>query len=426
MPTPFRTLPTLSGRLAWIVQIGYTTARLFAQNGLQFHAAAATFFFLLSATPLLLLLSYALQGLSQLAANSVPATILMAALYEQLHIETLTAYGLIPQRAQLAASGVGLVTLVLSSRGLVHAVQGAFQMIFPHPHKRNLVLNWALPFIILPVLFLLGGLAALVQLTLGFLAEYGFLGTGNALAFQSINVLFGTVMLWGLLFAAYWQLPRQHPRMRDAALFAGLATLSLVLLFIVFRAFFKLENYQSLYGALGSVIFVLMAGYFAFLLLYIWAQALYAYGKADLTALEKLFLAGQGSGASKLEGYVFSDASRLLARYGKTHPDGHVLIREGETDRTAYFLYDGRAAVFKHTETGEKKLGELNAGQLFGEMAYLLDEPRTASVIASGEITVLALPPAVLEELMRHSAPLSRRIIDTLCQRLERMNLATR
>jgi membrane protein len=29
-----------------------------------------------------------------------------------------------------------------------------------------------------------------------------------------------------------------------------------------------------------------------------------------------------------------------------------------------------------------------------------------------------------MEELMQHSAPISRRIIDTLCQRLERMNLA--
>ena len=71
-----------------------------------------------------------------------------------------------------------------------------------------------------------------------------------------------------------------------------------------------------------------------------------------------------------------------------------------------------------------RRLGELNEGQLFGEMAYLLNETRTASVVADGEITVLALPPHLLEELMRHSAPLSRRIIDTLCQRLERMNLA--
>jgi len=56
-------------------------------------------------------------------------------------------------------------------------------------------------------------------------------------------------------------------------------------------------------------------------------------------------------------------------------------------------------------------------------MAYLLSEKRTASVVAETDITVLALPPVMLEELMRYSAPLSRRIIDTLCQRLERMNL---
>ena len=170
--------------------------------------------------------------------------------------------------------------------------------------------------------------------------------------------------------------------------------------------------------------FVLIGGYFAFLLLYLWAQALYAYGKADITALEKLFLGGSGEGASKLEGYVFGDTHRLLEKYGQVHPAGHTLIEEGDDSRTAYFLYAGRAAVYKNTDSGRRRLGELNEGQLFGEMAYLLNEKRTASVVADSEITVLALPPQILEELMRHSAPLSRRIIDTLCQRLERMNLA--
>jgi membrane protein len=37
-------------------------------------------------------------------------------------------------------------------------------------------------------------------------------------------------------------------------------------------------------------------------------------------------------------------------------------------------------------------------------------------------VTALVLPPELLEELMRYSAPLSRHIIDTLCQRLDRMN----
>ncbi len=417
-------LPPVHGTLSWLLQLGYTTARLFNQNGLTNHAAATAFYFLLSATPLLLLLSYAMQLLGRIAENSVPATILMAALYEQLQLERLTALGFIPQQAQLAAGGVGLVTLLLSSRGLVNAVHGAFKVIFPEQNKRNVVVSWVLPLIILPVLFLLMGLAALAQTTLSFLAQYEFIGAGNAHLLQALNSLFGFAMVWALLFAAYWRLPRLHPRARDAAAFALLATISFALLLALFGAFFKLENYHSLYGALGGVVFVLIGGYFAFLLLYLWAQALYAYGKADITALEKLFLGGSGAGASKLEGYVFGDTHRLLEKYGQVHPDGHTLIEEGDDSKTAYFLYAGRAGVYKNIEGGRRRLGELGEGQLFGEMAYLLNETRTASVVADGEITVLALPPAILEELMRHSAPLSRRIIDTLCQRLERMNLA--
>jgi membrane protein len=423
MRTP--ALPPTRGTLSWLLQLAYTTLRLFGQNGLKNHAAATAFYFLLSATPLLLLLSYALQLLGHIAENSAPATILMAALYNQMQLESLTALGFIPRQAQLAAGGVGLATLVLSSRGLVNAVNGAFRIIFPDQSKRNLVVSWVMPLIILPVLFLLMGVAALAQTTLSFLAQNKFIGMSSAQVLQALNALFEFAMVWALLFAAYWRLPRRHPRARDAAKFSLAATASLGLLLVIFGAFFKLENYVSLYGALGSVVFVLIGAYFAFLLLYLWAQALYAYGKADIDALEKLFLGSRGEGASKLEAYVFGDTNRLLEKYGEIHPAGHTLIMEGDHSRTAYFLYAGRALVYKETEDGRRRLGELQEGQLFGEMAYLLNERRTASVVADTDITVLALPPSIMEELMQHSAPLSRRIIDTLCQRLERMNLAS-
>lgn len=423
LPSPHGTV-SLPGTLSWLLQLGYTTARLFKQNSLQNHAAATSFYFLLSATPLLLLLSYALQLLGRIAENSVPATILMAALYSQMQLDTLTSLGFIPRQTQLAAGGVGLVTLLLSSRGLVNTMQGTFSIIFPDTIRRNMVVSWVLPLIILPVLFLLMGVAALAQVTLSFLAQNDFIGIGNALVLKALNSLFGFAMIWALLFAAYWRLPRRHPRARVAAAFALAAAVSLGMLFALFGAFFKLENYHSLYGALGGVVFVLIGAYFAFLLLYLWAQALYACGKADITALEKLFLAATDEGTSTLESYVFGNAHRLLEKYGETYPAGHVLIAEGDDSRIAYFLYAGRAGVYKDTAEGRRRLSELNEGQLFGEMAYLLNEKRTASVVADSEITVLALPPHLLEELMRHSAPLSRRIIDTLCQRLERMNLA--
>jgi membrane protein len=100
------------------------------------------------------------------------------------------------------------------------------------------------------------------------------------------------------------------------------------------------------------------------------------------------------------------------------------LIQEDDAGEEAFYLHSGRVELFKAINGEGRKLGELGPGELFGEMAYLLRERRTATVIAQTEVVALVLPPAMIEELMQYSAPLSRRIIAVLSQRLQRMNQA--
>lgn len=409
----------------WLMQVAYTTWRLFKKNELLNHAGATAFYFLLSATPLLLLLTYATQWLAKLAETSVPATMLLAALYDQFHLVALTNMGFIPKQVQLAAGGVGLLTLILSSRGMMKALQSAMRVIFPEEAKRRFVLSWTLPLVVIPVAFLLVGLAVAAQGVLSFFADVEILGAARAGLLQALNFLLVLAIVWALIFAAYWRLPLRHPPARQTALLALLSALTLFALFAGFGQVFQVEKYQAVYGALGGVVFVLIGAYFACVIFYAWAQCLFALSKVDVAALEKLFLGGTGEGASKLEGYVFGRAGRLLNKYGRTLAPGEVVIREGEDAQTAFFLYSGRVGLYKRIDNEEKKLGTLEEGELFGEMAYLLGEKRTATVTAEVETVVLALPPELLEELMRYSAPLSRRIIATLCQRLMRMNLAT-
>ncbi len=411
-------------RLDWFLQTAYTAWRLFVRNELQNHAAATAFYFLLSAAPLVLLLTYAAQYLSKLAETSVPAVMLLAALYEQFHLDELSTLGLIPRKAQVAAGGVGLLTLLLSSRGLVNALQSAFRVIFPDDSKRPFVLNWMLPLVIVPLVFGLVLLAVVVQATLTFLANVDLLGAGQGALFKGLNALLALFAVWGLFYLALRRLPLARPPRRPAVLISGLATLSLATLFYGFGQFFQVEKYQAVYGALGGVVFILIGAYFACLIFYFWAQFLYALTKVDVAALEKLFLSGEGHGANKLESIAFARANRLLAKYGHTFAPGETLIREGDTTKDAYFLYAGQVAVYKRFPDGEKHLTDMEEGNLMGEMAYLLDEPRTASIRAKTEVTALALPPELLEELMRYSAPLSRRIIGSLAQRLMRMNQA--
>ncbi len=409
-------------RLDWFLQTAYTAWRLFVKNELQNHAAATAFYFLLSAAPLVLLLTYAAQYLAKMAETSTPAVMLLAALYEQFRLDELSSLGVIPQKAQVTAGGVGLLTLLLSSRGLVNALQSAFRVIFPDDSKRPFVLNWVLPLVIIPVVFGLVLLAVVVQASLTYFAEMDLLGAGRGSLLKGLNALLALLAVWGLFYAALRRLPLSQPPKRPTLIVSGLAALTLATLFYGFGLFFQVEKYQAVYGALGGVVFILIGAYFACLAFYFWAQFLYALAKVDVAALEKLFLSGEGHGANKLESIVFARANRLLAKYGRSYSSGETLIQEGDTAQDAYFLYAGQVAVYKRFPDGEKHLTDMEEGNLIGEMAYLLNEPRTATIKAKTDVTALVLPPEMLEELMRYSAPLSRRIIGSLAQRLMRMN----
>jgi membrane protein len=412
-------------RLDWLLQTVYTTWRLFVKNELVNHAAAAAFYFLLSAAPLVLLLTYGAQLLARLAETSVLATMLLAALYEQFHLAQLSDLGLIPQKAAFSAGGVGLITLLLSSRGLVNALQSAMRVIFPDDAKRHFVLNWTLPLIIIPVVFILVSLTVAIQAVLTFFASVELLGVGRGELFKTLNVLSGLGMIWGLIYTILRRLPLRHPPVRQTLIVSGLATLTLIGLYLGFGHFYRVEKYQAVYGALGGVVFILIGVFFAFLAFFFWAQFLYSLGKVDVAAMEKLFLGGEGTGADKLEGLVFARANRLLSRYGRSYASGDTLIQEGDASRDAFFLYAGKVGIFKDISGQEKRLGKLAEGELFGEMAYLLNEKRTATIRAETEVTALVLPPEMLEELLRYSAPLSRRTVGTLAGRLMRMNQAT-
>ena len=409
-----------------LLQAAATTLRLFVKNELQNHAAATAFYFLLSAAPLVLLLTYAAQYLAILAETSTPAVLLLAALYQQFNLDELSRLGVIPQQAQITASGVGLLTLALSSRGLVNAVQSAFRVIFPDDSKRPFVLNWILPLVIIPLVFALVAVAVAVQASLTFLSSIELLGAARSLFLKGINSLFAVVVIWGLFYTALRRLPLHRPPSRPTLIISGLATLTFGMLFYGFGAFFKVEKYQAIYGALGGVVFILIGAYIACMAFYFWAQFLYAFTKVDVAALEKLFLGGEGKGANKLESMVFARSNRLLAKYGQTFAPGETLIKEGDSSTEAYFIYAGKVAVYKQFSDGDKRLMGIGEGSLLGEMAYLLNEHRTASVRAETDVTALVLPPAMLEELMRYSAPLSRRIIGSLAQRLMKMNQSAR
>ncbi|MEE6135662.1 cyclic nucleotide-binding domain-containing protein [Mycobacterium sp. 050128] len=67
--------------------------------------------------------------------------------------------------------------------------------------------------------------------------------------------------------------------------------------------------------------------------------------------------------------------------------DGALITREGDYGDTYYVIVDGAATVFE----SDTEIRELRPGDGFGELAILRDVPRTATVKALGDTTLLAV-----------------------------------
>ncbi len=86
---------------------------------------------------------------------------------------------------------------------------------------------------------------------------------------------------------------------------------------------------------------------------------------------------------------------------------GEVIVHEGEPADAFYILAQGRARVFKKSETGEElPLNVLRAGDEFGEMALLDGGRRTATVRCSTDVVAVRLSAAEFRILLEESPEL--------------------
>ncbi len=71
----------------------------------------------------------------------------------------------------------------------------------------------------------------------------------------------------------------------------------------------------------------------------------------------------------------------------KKYASQEYIVKEGSEDSSFFIILRGKANIIKGNPlTGKQKISELTAGRCFGEMAVLLKEPRSASIMAIGEV----------------------------------------
>ncbi|WP_375593625.1 cyclic nucleotide-binding domain-containing protein [Algihabitans albus] len=96
-----------------------------------------------------------------------------------------------------------------------------------------------------------------------------------------------------------------------------------------------------------------------------------------------------------------------------------ALCREGDPGDAAYIIVEGKADILKDTVDGPVKVAEVGRNAIIGEIAILIDVPRTASVVATDELTALKITPDLFYRLIADFPEMGVEIMRVLARRLE-------
>lgn len=111
----------------------------------------------------------------------------------------------------------------------------------------------------------------------------------------------------------------------------------------------------------------------------------------------------------------------LFKKFGQTLPAGTLLFQEGEACSGMFMIIKGRVRLFKKIAQEELTIDILRAGDFFGEMACLINQPRTVNALVEEESQILFINPQFLDTLFRESPEICFRIISNLAHRLKKV-----
>lgn len=402
---------------------------LFFRNELLNHAGASAFFFLLSVAPIFLFLLFLFDHfLSSHPYVSESFFALLKNVSERLDKDFLIKIGLLNVKATTVGI-LGLLNLLWAGRLVLLSIQRGLGITFPAEKTRTPIMANILSFFTLSILLLISFLLAFVGIGLNFLRHLLADIQIFQVLFQSllplVRRLVPFLVTFLVIFLAYRFVPAKKPTLISSLKGALWCALAIVLLQTLFSRFYGVARFNITYGLLASLILMVLWVHFSFVLFFFFAEYIYVSDKRDFLVLERMyfFRSKRDVKGKRIEKFLFGHPRLIFEKYARRYKPGEILFREGDRSRGIYFIYSGSIGIYRTIDGIERKLGSIEEGEVFGEMAYLLKESRTATARSETESVLLAMTPDIFEEFLHSSNTFSRDVIQLLTNRLRKTHL---
>lgn len=100
--------------------------------------------------------------------------------------------------------------------------------------------------------------------------------------------------------------------------------------------------------------------------------------------------------------------------------DGRVIVGKGNRGDAFFIIAEGAARVYSGVVPSGRAKARLRQGDFFGEMSLLDGEPRSATVVADGDLSVFRLRRSAFVKVVSNEPTIAIRIMAGLAGRLRR------
>jgi CRP-like cAMP-binding protein len=104
---------------------------------------------------------------------------------------------------------------------------------------------------------------------------------------------------------------------------------------------------------------------------------------------------------------------------GWEYQSGHELFHQGDYGDAAYIVLEGKADILVDSANGAVTVVTLGKENIIGEIAILCDVPRTATVVAQGDLQTLRVPKAEFLHLVTQLPQVGIELMRALASKLD-------
>ncbi|MDD5712107.1 MAG: YhjD/YihY/BrkB family envelope integrity protein [Smithellaceae bacterium] len=398
----------------------FNAAENFLNNGDVNQAAAIALYAILSFIPLFILTLMVAGELFGSYPNLQQEVVEgMRKIHPFFSENLLKQLGQIENKKQVLGL-VGVLSLVWFSAMIFSSIETAFNIIFRAEKARNYFVSKLLAIAMIPVGWIVGVSSVAISYLGNILAvKASYFGGGQIILPFVHGFLLGYVLpfvLTVIFFAAVYKIIPMAKVSWVQAVAGGVIFSGLMELAKQFFTWYVVNytRYNVIYGSLEAVVILVIWVFYIALLLLFCAELISSYQRRDHILLEQALLKGKKNEQNVNE--------RLYIKFGHIYPKGSYVFREGDTGQNMFYLLMGRVSVEKTAGQVKKVLAEMGPGAYFGEMAALIDVPRTASAQAVEDSDIAVIDGETFRLIMRESGEVSLSMLKEFSNRIIHTN----